>query len=134
MHVADCETPALFEERNQNFAVDFPAASLQSFAQGLSLKRIMPAQGRIATTDDDKIFAESFCRRADSFGDFFMFGASFLRRERARVRQDEEQRIFFREARRNAPLRPIGVHGNFVDGLHAGRVVVKHDDFAREIF
>ena len=85
----------------------------------------MPAQRRITSADNHKIFS----RRAKSLGNFFMFGASFLLRKGAGVGKDKEHGIFFGEARRNARRRPIGVNGNIVDGLNAGRVVVKHDNF-----
>ena len=128
--IADGKAPALLEERHKHLAVNAFARLLKGMGERRRLKRIVPAQGRVAAADEHERLTRSLCFRRHALGNLPMLRPRLGRLERTRIREDKKHRIFLGKARSDTLLRPVRIDVDAVHRLHARRVVIEHDDLA----
>ncbi len=130
MHILQGEAPAFFEERADDLAVKAGGGQGFDFIfQGEGLKRVMPAQGRIAAADQDKFLAGGAGGFHQVAGNLAMDLGGLRGNQAARIGQHEENPAVLAKGGGEGAGVPSGVDRDVVDGLHAGGVVIQHDNF-----
>ena len=130
MHISNGKAPALLKIGTNDFPVNSPVPVLFLCpGQQLCLQRIIPPQGGISPADNHIInsgFLRHLCR---GFPDFQVGPGGLFHGKSPGICQYVKQLSLLFKASLNAVIGPICVHGNIMDRLHSGGVIVQYYDF-----